>query len=101
GIRDLYVTGVQTCALPISRCCARVAPGATSNAAAKANPAAMRTRFPVRFIYSFLSIRGIRKSNFRCSGLAVPQSVFLAAPRFFRSEERRVGKEGRSRKPLD
>src|SRR5690349_24817677 len=65
GIRDLYVTGVQTCALPISR----RGPGRTGGPPRAALPG-RRTRGPARR-------RG------------------AAAAR--RSEERRVGKECRSR----
>src|SRR2546430_3515230 len=77
GIRDLTVTGVQTCALPISRmhevywgCFERPATGAVAAAAHDeqvGKPAAV----------------------------SLPAS-WLAAPRA-RSEERRVGKECRSR----
>src|SRR5690349_25131477 len=39
GIRELYVTGVQTCALPISRC-----RSTSSEAAMKVSPATIRPR---------------------------------------------------------
>src|SRR5438874_9208037 len=62
GIRDLYVTGVQTCALPISVCHGLWARPITPCVLAKKNPAALWET---------------------CAWL--------------RSEERRVGKECRSR----
>src|SRR2546426_3097658 len=75
GIRDYKVTGVQTCALPIS-CCAR--PSDTSR-----RPAPPGTRST--------SVRGqLDALNTRRPGPAA-----LARP--IRSEERRVGKECRSR----
>src|SRR5690554_8120134 len=73
GIRDADVTGVQTCALPISRPCLRgVVPRRTPGGRAGADQAGGRTG---------LQARG-------CNGAG-------ANPR--RSEERRVGKECRSR----
>src|SRR5205085_8593180 len=78
GIRDLTVTGVQTCALPISgsrRCCRRASPtssGTTPGRWASSSPPSLRTRCTG-------SGRRSRKT---------PRS---------RSEERRVGKECRSR----
>src|SRR5204862_5128534 len=79
GIRDLYVTGVQTCALPIfSRCGA-----ARSSAWAMAIPTAMPPgrRLPAR------SSTGSHRSS----------CVRMPAPAPCRSEERRVGKEWRER----
>src|SRR2546421_5212150 len=82
GIRDLIVTGVQTCALPISTrrcsytCCARRSPTMTgrSRCATRAGraPAPSCRTSPGRY----------RSAGGRSSG---------------RSEERRVGKECRSR----
>src|SRR5437763_13991158 len=66
GIRDTSVTGVQTCALPIST--RRVRPHEQTHAAPKADRLAL--------------LRATRTSL---------ESIFL------RSEERRVGKECRSR----
>src|SRR5438874_11727964 len=67
GIRDLYVTGVQTCALPICphRRRARRDPGGRPVARIPASPAAVRTN--------------VRRLILTC-----------------RSEERRVGEECRS-----
>src|SRR5207302_5602312 len=66
GIRDFHVTGVQTCALPISVAAVSV------------------TLVVVR-------LRGALRSSCACCVLAV------VAPNAARSEERRVGKECRSR----
>src|SRR5207244_8524766 len=68
GIRDDLVTGVQTCALPISRC-APAWPGARPRWCAPGS---------------------------RSSVLSAPGTHGLPRPRL-RSEERRVGKECRSR----
>src|SRR5690349_24899131 len=65
GIRDLYVTGVQTCALPIYR---------------------LGPRSPAAFMRS--------EAVLAVSWIA---PVALLTPRSTRSEERRVGKECRSR----
>src|SRR5690349_23903742 len=64
GIRDLYVTGVQTCALPISPCKARATVRSSSSPAA----------------WPCVSLTPLKSS---------------------RSEERRVGKECRSRWSAD
>src|SRR5438874_5172480 len=68
GIRDLYVTGVQTCALPISR-----AAGDSGTA----------------YILSTISGHRLEDVKAATSGPAWYQ--------LYRSEERRVGKECRSR----
>src|SRR5690349_22881118 len=90
GIRDLYVTGVQTCALPISarhrsRCPAgsgrRAAPGRR-----RRSGRAPARRSPER------SRRQARAADRR--GRRVRRAP---AARRSRSEERRVGKEWRSR----
>src|SRR5690349_23413681 len=79
GIRDLYVTGVQTCALPISN-----------------DPVcSMHTHLALaRFVRG--DVAGAEAelvaSAGRAAGLAYPQGPFS-----LRSEERRVGKECRSR----
>src|SRR5690625_6682404 len=67
GIRDGHVTGVQTCALPIS----------TWQQATHGEP-----------------------PNCTCAGIAEPLRD-PATPSRLRSEERRVGKEGRSRGGAD
>src|SRR5438552_1752633 len=78
GIRDDLVTGVQTCALPI---CGRSPPMASSP----------MTRATIRGVRSY-RLRSARPSGARCATLA-----YVSAPLVPRSEERRVGKECRSR----
>src|SRR5204863_3113208 len=76
GIRDLYVTGVQTCALPISATC-------------KSRTRQTTLWFSVRF-----HDRLLKNSNLvTVAALREAQARQRAA----RSEERRVGKECRSR----
>src|SRR5690349_25176101 len=82
GIRDLYVTGVQTCALPISRVCSRK------------RPSTERTRM----LSETPGMPGLRQLMPRTM-----RSIFTPAmPARYsaRSEERRVGKEcGTRRRP--
>src|SRR5260221_10089456 len=67
GIRDHCVTGVQTCALPIS----------TPTLAVTGSPCAMGV---------------VASSSRSCSAMTTAASAVVS-----RSEERRVGEEGRSR----
>src|SRR5690349_23182849 len=71
GIRDLYVTGVQTCALPIS--------------------AISRLENTLRIAAAISGSNGINHS------LSGPRIILPAFFTHARSEERRVGKECRSR----
>src|SRR2546421_9482286 len=82
GIRDLIVTGVQTCALPISV----DALGSVHRAVAGLEP-----RLDV--------VAGIPRRERAWRGLVVPLRGACKAPyeEHERSEERRVGKECRSR----
>src|SRR5690606_40716845 len=93
GIRDFHVTGVQTCALPIlSR-----------------NPHPRRPPFPARVAFtSRRCLRSVRKEIFflmntindaLVHGLTGSQALLAryTSDLSARSEERRVGKEGRSR----
>src|SRR5690606_40670034 len=88
GIRDFHVTGVQTCALPIS-----------TNHLQKRRCRCHRFRFPHSTPHGCCSIWAIttsnylRKPNFRLHPLQIH-----TAPGPHRSEERRVGKESRSQK---
>src|SRR3712207_7557281 len=81
GIRDIGVTGVQTCALPIyAHLQLQVGDGGNEVTVAAAFPDAVdRTLHVCR------------------SGLYRHQSVRHSTPGVVRSEERRVGKECRSR----
>src|SRR5690349_22164490 len=81
GIRDLYVTGVQTCALPIS--CAT--PGRLPARLATGRGAGPARRRPPRS----------RPTRARRAGSPRPRR--RTRRRGLRSEERRVGKECRSR----
>src|SRR5204863_1308948 len=81
GIRDLYVTGVQTCALPISTLCALARACRTAPAVDRRRPYARR-RDQGRTGWVADS-RGAARREGRSQGS--------------RSEERRVGKECRSR----
>src|SRR5205085_7996813 len=87
GIRDLTVTGVQTCALPIL-----ALPGARAPA-----PVCSRPEAPFAFLDDAVpasSRSWIDAEDFHADTLGtVPDDSFI--PR--RSEERRVGKEWRSR----
>src|SRR2546430_5148443 len=84
GIRDLTVTGVQTCALPISsdrrQSRTRALRRAPANDYSRADP--QRRATPARELFAHLFHR--RRAQEPCS----PED---------RSEERRVGKECRSR----
>src|SRR5204863_6079566 len=92
GIRDLYVTGVQTCALPIlhsvaGEACSRDLDG-------HANVSWVAAYRPTRLQLT-LSIITLRASMSRLLRIAWCAARSIAA--VFRSEERRVGKECRSR----
>src|SRR2546430_7918166 len=84
GIRDLTVTGVQTCALPI------LLRESVNWIVMLLTPSAL-----VEVIESMPAI----VLNWRSSGVATAEAIVsgLAPGRFARSEERRVGKECRSR----
>src|SRR5256886_13135793 len=82
GIRDLTVTGVQTCALPISRLNGSKAQVMKSFSSAKSV-----TNWAVRAFSKFATEK--RSDRRRRSTLPTKSK--------FRSEERRVGKECRSR----
>src|SRR2546427_12062279 len=94
GIRDLTVTGVQTCALPISFLAPKVAWGA-----------AVAVVFIAAVLLVFRYWRGGVALRATASDQAAAYSVGINVPRVFslawvvsaRSEERRVGKECRSR----
>src|SRR5206468_6108399 len=84
GIRDLIVTGVQTCALPISR-----------DNASPPHSTLMR-----RSPNQSASTRNCQNDGVACitvARLLRINSFIRAASKISRSEERRVGKECRSR----
>src|SRR2546427_8605237 len=78
GIRDLTVTGVQTCALPI--CAAPPGTGAGAGFPTGADPR--------------LAVAALRRAG---RGALPSHDARLGSGRAVRSEERRVGKECRSR----
>src|SRR5205823_10701053 len=84
GIRDKLVTGVQTCALPISKY------NAAGSSRETKTPRARRAGF--LFLASFPP----RYSSPHADALS-RRRVRPHLPRVLRSEERRVGKECRSR----
>src|SRR5256885_5345138 len=82
GIRDYKVTGVQTCALPIS---STAAPPGNSRSLFTANSTfPLGKTHPSRVPFGFLHVTFPSSST-----------MYVSAPS--RSEERRVGKECRSR----
>src|SRR5207245_3234641 len=82
GIRDATVTGVQTCALPISIASKSGTPRGFNRPRSSSSGAALgRSRLLYWMTYGILS------RSYPCSARLVRR----------RSEERRVGKEGRSR----
>src|SRR2546430_13521585 len=83
GIRDLTVTGVQTCALPIS---AAIAESSQAQVVRRHRVGQRRQRSTLSQQASPLAEQGGRRR---------PQADFVHGPE--RSEERRVGKECRSR----
>src|SRR5256885_5091728 len=83
GIRDYKVTGVQTCALPISLWL-DISGGISQSATAGCQPCA-KARVDA-------SAEASQSASAGASAVAVPTTVV-----FRRSEERRVGKECRSR----
>src|SRR5690606_40444643 len=80
GIRDFHVTGVQTCALPIS-VSGSPSPRSTRRRAVSSNPSRSASRVAARPWVT--STRNVWSTSPLCTTK--------------RSEERRVGKEGRSR----
>src|SRR5207249_9305105 len=90
GIRDRNVTGVQTCALPISLRAGRLSWG--FGAAARDTAGAL-----VRAT----NLLGLSSLVFRTSLFALGTSVKYVRETLARSEERRVGKECGYRGPLE
>src|SRR5262249_59800243 len=85
GIRDWSVTGVQTCALPI---CGTIARKTSPFAAPRprSQSAAFISRLPA----------GFRRSSASAPPPQATRTDCAVASRMVRSEERRVGEEGRS-----
>src|SRR5206468_9702546 len=94
GIRDLIVTGVQTCALPISlkpSLLRNIVRAAVQNA--QAVPVTIKFRMGINLEYLTFLTAGRVAEDEGCA--AVGLHARTAAQ--LRSEERRVGKEGRWR----
>src|SRR5256886_7403458 len=81
GIRDLTVTGVQTCALPIYATASKLGQAPRPNRLTAANPTATR---------SSVTLFGVHSNRM----VSAPRRPLADS---HRSEERRVGKECRSR----
>src|SRR5947209_17318024 len=90
GIRDIGVTGVQTCALPISRCSTK--PGCANSRAFTSSRGGHTAWHSTAFLATKRSF-----SFFSCSFLALSLASNVSSQNFLRSEERRVGKECRYR----
>src|SRR2546429_4183780 len=84
GIRDVAVTGVQTCALPICRSLQNDLNGARLRRLTQHGPVRLETLRTQRELEAVI-------------GEIAAQCDLHQAARTGRSEERRVGKEGRSR----
>src|SRR5690349_23413098 len=87
GIRDLYVTGVQTCALPIYGRTARAERFETAQDLVERHERWERRQPDRAHLEHELRVDGPRRRGERLVGLE-------------RSEERRVGKECRSRRRM-
>src|SRR2546426_2125280 len=83
GIRDYKVTGVQTCALPI---------WATGSVASRSEARPRHSRSPSR-----RGPRSVGVPTRKARAAAAPGSAAARTTHWYRSEERRVGKECRSR----
>src|SRR5205085_8589494 len=94
GIRDLTVTGVQTCALPIYADDALAGPDVAADRVQlrlRQEPATDADDRDVRIV------QDVQAGQFVPVGLGAEDVVDAVVPGQVRSEERRVGKEGRSR----
>src|SRR5690606_40254040 len=89
GIRDFHVTGVQTCALPISDANGYADATVTFDRVPDDTP-----DVPVNIVAEYSGVEGnIEPSQDTIELTLTPKPVV----QWNRSEERRVGKEGRSR----
>src|SRR5207253_8641092 len=97
GIRDGHVTGVQTCALPISgRDAQERDPAGKGERMRKKGSELQETPIPVGRAVRALLLVAILTAP--AAALARPRAQQAEAPQADRSEERRVGKEcGRGR----
>src|SRR5207248_7940049 len=91
GIRDRTVTGVQTCALPI---CARILPTFAESLSRKATK--RLTKLGVE-VSTGVKVEKVDGQGVIAAGNRIPSATVLWTAGVSRSEERRVGKEWRSR----
>src|SRR5205823_10817463 len=92
GIRDKLVTGVQTCALPIStRLAGRVVFSLGARVAEPLGLPELTHVFPRPDRFEFAALSGLGMTKARAGALAGIASAVI------RSEERRVGRGGRCR----
>src|SRR5690606_40106332 len=96
GIRDFHVTGVQTCALPISPVdwAAPCAKFVVMPATCTPRPTCAGFEPPASCCGSIELRTSCDSESWNCTAEALKPVVFTLA--MLRSEERRVGKEGRS-----
>src|SRR5690606_40080147 len=92
GIRDFHVTGVQTCALPIS--CAAIPAIASGR---DTRPIASSTGNEIIQRNGSTSATTLAGPGRTSIGATYPEKMNTAKYSRLRSEERRVGKEGRCR----
>src|SRR5206468_4853984 len=95
GIRDLIVTGVQTCALPICLTLGATATGGQSVALAYTQPASNKLQDAAANATPNFTLS---PTNMTSGGSGVVPTFTSATPADGRSEERRVGKEWGSRR---
>src|SRR5690606_40655855 len=93
GIRDFHVTGVQTCALPISARFPRISISDLKVSRFSDNPE-IRRDFPAFLFFSIRFASLLLTRSIWSAG-----SVVISCPKAItaRSEERRVGREYRTR----
>src|SRR5207248_8248593 len=96
-IRDRTVTGVQTCALPILMAVTGLLTATIFLAACPARRSIESVnRDPARFHYREVTIAGRVVNSFDVMGVAAFEIDDGTGRLWVRSEERRVGKEGRA-----
>src|SRR5206468_9560004 len=93
GIRDLIVTGVQTCALPISAGLLKAT--VLENYWITSTPTAKQAEFLALDVGE--AFFGGAAGGGKSEALLMAALQFIDIPGYARSEERRVGKEGGSR----
>src|SRR5690606_41139082 len=97
GIRDFHVTGVQTCALPIFRERGQQMYEQNCATCHQADGAGVGTTYPPLAGSDYIQDKATH-IDIVLNGLSGPITVKGQAYNGVRSEERRVGKEGRAGK---